>query len=107
MATSLLINMRSIGGTERITKFMSRDQWCHMAQELSSDNPCMTKAVYAQSFSQKMKQVIIHRNLSLTSKRLDTSQVTMTACTQDQFNSLRSYFCSTFGVGIRKRSPSL
>ena len=107
MATSLLTNMRSIGQRERINEFMYQDQWCHMAQELSSDDPCMTEAVHAQSFSRKTKQVIISRNLSLTSKRLDTSQVTMTARTQDQFDSLQSYFCSTFGVAIRKRSPSL
>ena len=107
MANKLLTNMRNIGGTERLTEFMSRGTWCSLLAELGSKDASLIPREGTNAVIKDTKQVLVKGNLSLESKRLPTRQVSITARTPTQLANLRSYFSSTFGIGIRKRPPSL
>ena len=107
MGNQLLTTMRNIGGIDRVSEFMSRGQWCHILSELTDSCPSLIPKEGSDAITKETKQVIIRGNLSLESKRLATRQVSITARTSTQLATLRSYFSSTFGVGIQKRAPSL
>jgi len=88
MGNKLLTNMRNIGGIDRVSEFMSRGTWSNMVFDLSNLCSSLIPKEQADAICKQTKQVAIHGNLSLESKRLPTRQVCITARSSSQLATL-------------------
>ena len=98
--------MCNIGGTERITEHMSHGQWVSMVSTIRDLDSSLVPNEGRDIDMRDTKQIILHGNLSVGTKRMSNRRTAVTARSSSQLESLRRYFGPTFGCGVRKGSPS-
>ena len=92
--------MRDIGGTERITKHMSRGQCASMVSTIGELDSSLVPKEGRDIDVWDTKQIILHNNLSVGTKRVSNQRTTVAARSSSQLESLRRYFGPTFGCGV-------
>ena len=99
MGKKCLTTSGKIGGTNRISQFLSKACWSTIHQHISS-------MLDVQDDNRERNASLLLGNLGLQTRRLPNCRSSLTAREDEQFTALYSFLGGNFGVGVCKRPPT-